>query len=115
MIEEIVKELSSTDEEGFKNSIYDDSTGKIVTKGTPIDQEGKLPSGGSPTIGTGHLVTPEEYDTIYKTGEIYSKSDLDKLLYKDVQEKIDIVNRTVEERYDNKPITDGEAIPITNL
>jgi GH24 family phage-related lysozyme (muramidase) len=106
MIEEIVKELSSTDEEGFKNSIYDDSTGKIVTKGTPIDQEGKLPSGGSPTIGTGHLVTPEEYDTIYKTGEIYSKSDLDKLLYKDVQEKIDIVNRTVEERYDNKPITD---------
>jgi len=106
MIEEIVKELSSPDEEGFKNSIYDDSSGKIVPKGTPIDQEGKLPSGGSPTIGTGHLVTPEEYDTIYKTGEMYSKSELDKLLYKDVQEKMDIVNQTIEKKYDNKPVAD---------
>jgi GH24 family phage-related lysozyme (muramidase) len=106
MIEEIVKELSSPDEEGFKNSIYDDSSGKIVPKGTPIDQEGKLPSGGNPTIGTGHLVTPEEYDTIYKTGEMYSKSELDKLLYEDVQEKMNIVNETIEKKYDNKPVAD---------
>lgn len=106
MIEDIVKELSSPDEEGFKNSIYDDSTGRVVPKGTPIDQQGKLPSGGNPTIGTGHLVTPEEYDTMYKTGEVYSKSSLDKLLYKDVQEKIDIVDRNIKEKYDNRPISD---------
>ena len=105
IIDEIVNELSAPDEEGFKSSIYDDSTGKIVEAGTPINEEGKLPSGGNPTIGTGHLVTPKEYENTYKTGKIYKKSELDKLLKKDVEEKLNIVNNTIAKKYDNKPVT----------
>ena len=106
MLEEIVKELSSDSEEGYRGSIYDDSTGEIVAKGTPIDQEGKLPSGGNPTIGTGHLVTKDEYESVYKTGKLYPKSQLKKVLYNDVLEKEKIVDNTIKNNYDNKDISD---------
>jgi len=82
--------------EGFRTSIYDDSTKKIVTKGTPIDENGKLPSGGNPTIGIGHLVTPEQYDTIYKTGKTYTKSDLEDELIRDYFTKKQEVNNQIK-------------------
>jgi hypothetical protein len=106
MLEEIVKELSSDSEEGYRGSIYDDKTGKIVNKGTPIDENGQLPSGGYPTIGTGHLVTKDEYESKYQTGKIYPKKQLDKVLYNDVLEKQKIVEDKIKNDYDNKDISD---------
>ena len=106
MIEEIVKELSSPSEEGYRSSIYDDKTGRIVDKGTPIDEDGQLPSGGYPTIGTGHLVTKDEYESKYKTGRIYPKKQLDKVLYDDVLEKQRIVEDKIKNDYENREITD---------
>ena len=106
MLEEIVKELSSNSEEGYRGSIYDDKTGKIVDKGTPIDEEGKLPSGGYPTIGTGHLVTKDEYESKYETGKVYPKKQLDKVLYDDVLKKEKIVDDEIKNNYGDKKISD---------
>jgi hypothetical protein len=106
MIEEIVKELSSDSEEGYVGSIYDDTTGKIVAKNTPIDEEGKLPSGGNPTIGTGHLVTKDEYESTYKTGKIYSKTKLDEVLYNDVLKKQKIVEDKIKKDYADREVSD---------
>lgn len=82
--------------EDFKDSVYDDSTGNIVPKGTPLDKNGKLPSGGNPTIGVGHLVTPTEYDTIYQPGIQHSKSDLEDVLIRDYFTKKQEVNNQIK-------------------
>ena len=86
------------EDEGFKNSIYDDSTGIVIKdKKAVIEDDGRIvysdgTRGGFATIGYGHKITPNDN---YKIGTIYSESDLENQLIKDYISKRNIIRNSI--------------------
>ena len=86
------------EDEGFKNSIYDDSTGTVIKdKKAVIEDDGRIvysdgTRGGFATIGYGHKITPDDN---YKIGTIYSESDLENQLIKDYISKRSIIRNSI--------------------
>ena len=86
------------EDEGFKNSIYDDSTGTVIKdKKAVIEDDGRIvysdgTRGGFATIGYGHKITPDDN---YKIGTIYSESDLENQLIKDYISKRNIIRNSI--------------------
>lgn len=79
-------------EEGLKQKVYDDADAKFIPKGSSIKEDSTIvyPDGrvgGKATIGYGHKVLPNEFDTIYKPDVLVSKTDLEKQLEKDYDSK----------------------------
>ena len=86
------------EDEGFKNSIYDDSTGTVIKdKKAVIEDDGRIvysdgTRGGFATIGYGHKITSDDN---YKIGTIYSESDLENQLIKDYISKRNIIRNSI--------------------
>lgn len=84
-------------DEGFKNSIYDDSNSKVIPKDAVIEDNGRIiysdgTKGGFATIGYGHKITPDDN---YKIGTIYSESELENQLIKDYIQKRNVIKNAI--------------------
>jgi GH24 family phage-related lysozyme (muramidase) len=90
-------------EEGFKQSVYDDTTGEYIPKGSKIKEDstivypnGKI--GGKATIGYGHKVLPVEFDSIYKPGDVVEKTKLEEQLEKDYDDKKNTIEKIIKSK-----------------